>query len=66
MSSIYIISLTPDFSRVFRATRTMKPFQRFFLMREAVKTAGHPLGKQSTWLKPDVNVGRSFLRSEAV
>jgi hypothetical protein len=66
MELIHAISLTPDFSRVFRTTRMTKPFQRFSVMRKAVETAPNLLGVLSTWLKPGVNDTRTFLRSEAL
>ena len=62
MEPICAISLTPDFSRVFRAAHMSKPFQRFSSDSiEAVETAGNSLGVLSTWLKPGVNETAIFL-----
>jgi hypothetical protein len=56
MDSISIVSLTPDFSRAFRAARVSKPFQWFFgASVQAVETAWASLGIRHTWLKPGVN-----------
>jgi hypothetical protein len=64
MDSISTISLTPDFSRVFRATDTPKPFQRFSGdLIEAVETAYSRLGPGHTRLKPGVNDIAIFLAS---
>src|SRR5262249_43846912 len=63
MQPMQVISLTPDFSRVFRATDTLKPFERFSVVGKAVETADDSLGRLSTWLKPGVNESRTFLRS---
>jgi hypothetical protein len=50
------ISLTPNFSWVFRTAGIAKPFQRFSdRAREAVKTASQLRATQRTWLKPGVN-----------
>ena len=63
MDSIFI-SLTPDFGRVFHATYTVKPFQRFSSgWLKAVETAWTSLGTLITWLKPGVNSTGMFLRS---
>ena len=67
MDSISIISLTSDFSRVFRATHAPKPFQRFSSdLLEAVETALTSLGVQRTWLKPGVNDIAIFLSSHSL
>jgi hypothetical protein len=61
MDSISIISLKPEFSRVFRATETSKLFQRLLVKRKAVETADYSLGALSTWLKSGVGESRTFL-----
>jgi len=66
MDSIFLVSLTPDFSRVSGATPMTEPFQRFSVMRKAVETADDSLGTLSTWLKPGVNGSGIFLGSSAV
>jgi len=62
-----IISLTPDFSRVFRATHVEKPFQRFFnVWLKAVETALTSSGTLTTWLKPGVNDSGTSRETQAI
>jgi hypothetical protein len=67
MDLISIISLTPDFSRVFRATHVRQPFQRFSSNSiEAVETAHSSFGLGHSWLKPGVNETAIFLASHSL
>jgi hypothetical protein len=67
MEPIRIISLTPDLSRVLRAARRSKPFQRFANdLAQAVETAHSSLGLGHTWLKPGVNDIAIFLAGHSL
>lgn len=63
MTSIPIMSLTPDLSRVSGTIWGTEPFQRFLVKRKAVETADDSLGLLTTWLQPGVNEAETFLRS---
>ena len=63
MTSISIMSLTPDFSRVLAGPYMAKPFTRFLVKRKAVETADNSLGALSTWLQPGVDEIGTFLRN---
>jgi hypothetical protein len=67
MDSIFLVSLTPDFSGVSGATQMMKPFQRFpGESAKAVETASTSLGLGHTWLKPGVNDIALFLATHSL